>query len=105
MEPEEKPSPTNSDDKFEYYVERSKKIRDLWRGILGGFGYVILALFLFILLAKIVSPWWFLIIIVLLYIGVILYFFYKKRKFLAIGLIFVVTVPPAVIGGCLYLTS
>lgn len=91
----------NSDDKFDAYVQRADKIRDIAKGALMGLGYVILAF----ILVMVLKEWRYFILCAILYIVLVLYCFYKQRKYLAIGLIFLVTVPPAIIGGCLYLTS
>jgi hypothetical protein len=91
----------NSDDKFETYLRRADRIREMGKGALIGLGYVILAF----ILVMILKEWRYLILFAILYIVLVLYFFYIKRKYLAIGLIFLVTVPPAIIGGCIYLTS
>jgi hypothetical protein len=101
MEKEDQQNQSSNDDKFDSYIRRGTNVREMGKGILIGLGYCILS---FILVA-ILKEWRYSIIFAILYIGIIFYFFYRKRKYLAIGLIFLVTVPPAIIGGCIYLTS
>ena len=100
MEKEDQPN-RNKDDKFDYYVNRADKTREMGIGILLGLGYCILSFVIIILLKE----WRYSILFAVLYIGFIIYFFFIKRKYLAIGLIFLVTVPPAIIGGCIFLVS
>jgi hypothetical protein len=101
MEKEDQQNQNPSDDKFDFYVRRSEKIREMGKGILIGLGILILSVIAVVLSTE----WRFFILFAFLYIAIIFYFFYVKKKYVAIGLIFLVTVPPAIIGGCLYLTS
>jgi hypothetical protein len=94
-----------SDSKEDFYTDRSKKVSDLLIGFFGGLGYIALAFTFFVLsYHKIESIFNILLsIAIIIYLLAILFFFYIKRKYLSIGLILLVTVPPAIIGGCLIL--
>ena len=101
METENQENKNVSNDTFDLSIRRSEKIREMLKGIVIGLGYVILTF----ILVMVLKEWRYLILFAILYVGLILYLFYEKKKYVAIGLIFLVTVPPAIIGGCLYLTS
>jgi len=104
MENQELPTPADNQDKDDYYEYTKAKVIDIILGILLGVGYVILGVILMIPL-KWETNWWYFAILTILYIGIILLYFRNKRKYIAIGLIFAVTVLPAIIGGCIYLIS
>ena len=80
MEKEEQPIQPESDDTFDYFINRGNKIRDFWSGIFIGFSYVVLSLILTLSL-DMITTWWFYILLFMIYIAGTLYFFIIKRKF------------------------
>ena len=98
----ENQSKENNNSKENYYGVKSNRTKDLGRGVFVGLAY---AVFSFMLLVNFRFVSQFSIALVVLYIGLILYFFFKKRRYLSIGLISVIVVPLAIVGGCLALIS
>ena len=104
MEKEFQENERLSNSSYNFYTNRSLKVKDLMIGFFSGFGYIILA-FLLVFISYDISESFGVIItvaVVIFYLLAILFFFYK-RFYLSIGLILLVTVPPAIIGGCLAL--
>jgi hypothetical protein len=104
MENQEQPTQLDIHDDDDYYAYTKTRVIDMIVGLIIGVGYVILATILAVSL-KMETSWWLLTFLVVIYLGIVWYYFRKKRKYIAIGLIFTVTGLPAIIGGCIYLTS
>jgi hypothetical protein len=104
MENQELPNPADNHDDDDRYEYTKARVIDIILGLLGGIGYIILAVMVMTFF-KWETIWWFFAILMVIYIGIILFYFRNKRKYIAIGLIFAVTVLPAIVGGCLYLIS
>lgn len=80
-----------------YYADRSRRVRDIGSGLGFGLIYVILSLSLLSSSRTFAYAW----VVIVLYLIAILFFFLKKRHYISIGLILLVAVPLAIVGGCL----
>ena len=76
------------------------KTLDLFIGILGGIGYVILSIIVFTSVKYFIPFLWG---IIALYVIAIFLFFYIKRHYISIGLISIIAVPLSIIGSCMLL--
>lgn len=96
----EKQSEENNKKSEPFYTERSKRTKDITLGAVGGFFYVVVS-FAALMSFRIIGiySWLFFIIYLLL----ISFFIFKKKHYISIGLIAIVVIPFAIIGGCLAL--
>jgi hypothetical protein len=96
FQPDTDPSYSNND----FYTDRSKKVKDLLLGLTGGLTYCIFSGILVSSFYKIQFLW---IALIILYLALIFFFLFIRRYYLSIGLVLLVTVPTAIVGGCMLL--